>query len=327
MKDARGRRFSDSSFYSPFFIWQLLSSRDAIGRDFAGSGKLAVYTAPLLLFVLPCLAMMEPACADPWILFGTLFLILFAASAYAIYAEEGAIYYIAAVFALLTEMAWSIKHLTPERLYSGLALYAIFGLFFIGVPIAAQRLHKQLRPEKAGAGLLLVSLALLFFLAVGPIASVSIWGLALLLLILNVGLFWQGSTCKLPILAVAGMVLSWIILGVLWASTSLADILIPALVVMAGFALLVLAGNIWLQKQAAGADAFSFGERHLSRTHRPCLPGGDRSAAISVHSSVAVAWNYACVGSGDWSRRAVYAPGQPSSGGNGSIRSHSNCVG
>jgi hypothetical protein len=224
------------------------------GRDFASSGKTAVYTAPLILFVMPRLAMMEPACADPWLLVGALFLILFAASAYAIYAEEGTIYYIAAAFALLTETAWSIKHLTPERLYSGLALYAIFGLFFIGVPIAAQRLHKQLLPEKAGAGLLLVSLALLFFLAVGPIASVSIWGLALLLLILNLGLFWQGSTCKLPILAIAGMVLSWIILGVLWASTSLADILIPALVVMAGFTLLVLAGNIWLQKQAAGAD-------------------------------------------------------------------------
>ena len=66
------------------------------GRDFAGLGKLAVYTAPLLLFVVPCLAMMEPACAAPWILFGALFLILFAASAYAIYAEEGAMYYIAA---------------------------------------------------------------------------------------------------------------------------------------------------------------------------------------------------------------------------------------
>ena len=166
------------------------------GRDFASSGKPAVYTAPLLLFVMPCLAMMEPACAAPWILFGALFLILFAASAYAIYAEEGTIYYIAAAFALLTETAWSIKHLTPERLYSGLALYAIFGLFFIGVPIAAQRLHKRLHPEKAGAGLLLVSLALLFFLAVGPIASVSIWGLALLLLILNVGLFWQGSSVQ-----------------------------------------------------------------------------------------------------------------------------------
>jgi uncharacterized membrane protein len=233
------------------------------GRGFKETGRFAVYAVPFLLFVLPCLAAMEPACANPGILFGTLFLIMLGASAYAIHREEGAVYYIAAVFALLVEAVWSIKYLTPERLYSGLALYAVFGLFYIGVPVAAQRLHKRLRPEIAGAGLLLASLALLFFLVIGSIASVSIWGLALLLLILNVGLFWQGSACKFPILAIAGMILSWIVLGVLWASVSLAVILIPALVVMAAFALLVLAGNIWLQKQATGEDASLLGNSIL----------------------------------------------------------------
>jgi hypothetical protein len=229
------------------------------GRRFSGIGQYAVYVAPFLLFVLPCLAAMEPLCISPALLFGTLFLIMLGASAFAIFAEEGPIYYIAAVFALLTEAVWSIKHLTPEHLYSGLALYAIFGLFYVGVPITAQRWHKKLRPESAGAGLLLVSLALLFFLAAGPIASTAIWGLSLLLLILNAGLFWHGSACRLPGLAIAGMVLSWIILGVLWISVSLAAILMPALVVMAGFAFLVLAGNIWMQKQASGAEASLLG--------------------------------------------------------------------
>ncbi len=224
-------------------------------RGFQETGKLAVYAAPLLLFVFPCLAAMEPACALPMLLFGTLFLILLGASAYAIVTESGAVYFIAAGFALLTEAVWSWKYLAPERLFYGLALYAIFGLFYIGVPIAARRKHKRLHPEGAGTGLLLVSLALLFFLAAGPIASVSIWGLALLLLILNAGLFWEVVSCKLPWFAVAGMVISWIILGVLWASVALAAILIPALVVMAGFALLVLAGNIWLQEKGADADA------------------------------------------------------------------------
>lgn len=223
-------------------------------RSFTGLGRSAVYAAPLLLFALPCLLAMEPAGANPVLLFGTLFLILLGASAYAIFAEDGPIYYIGAAAALLAEAVWSLKHLTPERLYPGLALYAIFGLFYVGVPIAAHRWKKSLRPESAGAGLLLVSLALLFFLAAGPMASVSIWGIALLLLILNAGLFWQGAVCKLPIFAIGGMVFSWIILGVLWASASLAAILMPALVVMAGFALLVLAGNIWMKRQATGAD-------------------------------------------------------------------------
>jgi len=229
------------------------------GRTFSGIGTKAVYAAPLLLFTLHCLAVMEPACAVPGLLFGTLFLILLGVSAHALYAEKGVLYYIAAVFALLAEAAWSRHHLTPERVYSGLAIYAVFGLFYAGVPLAARRWSKSLRPEGAGAGLLLASLALLFFLAAGSLASVSIWGIALMLLILNAGLFWQGSAFKLPLFAIAGMVFSWIILGVLWASVSLAAILMPALVVMAGFALLVLAGNIWMQKQASGSDAALLG--------------------------------------------------------------------
>jgi uncharacterized membrane protein len=226
------------------------------GRGFADIGRTAAFIAPFLLFVFPLLALMEPASATTaGLLFGTLLLILLGASTYAIFEEEGAIYYIAAAFALLAEAAWSLKYLTPERLYSGLALYAIFSLLFIGVPLAARRLNKRLRPESAGAGLLLASLVLLTFLVIGPVASISIWGLALLLLILNAGLYWQGATCKLPMLAIAGMILSWIILGILWASVSLAAILMPALVVMAGFALLVLAGNIWLQQKTSGVDS------------------------------------------------------------------------
>lgn len=224
------------------------------GRSFAGTGKLAVFTAPLLLFVVPCLAAMEPECANPWLLFSALFLILLGISAYAIHTEQGVPYYIAAAFALLAEAVWSARYLSPERLYSGLALYAIFGLLFIGTPIMAKRKNKKLHPEAAGAGLLLISLALLFFLAAGSVASVSIWGLALLLLLLNVGLFRHAAACKLSILAIAGMVLSWIILAILWSNVSLADILMPALVVTAGFAILVIAGNIWMQKQATAED-------------------------------------------------------------------------
>jgi hypothetical protein len=123
------------------------------------------------------------------------------------------------------------------------------------VPLAAGRWGKKLRPENACGILLLVSLALLFFLAVGPIASNSIWGFALLLLILNAGLFWHATAYRRPLFAIAGIVLSWIVLGVLWASVSLAAILMPALIVMAGFAMLVLAGNIWMQKTASGVES------------------------------------------------------------------------
>jgi len=226
-----------------------------IGNTFTDIGKRAVYVAPLLLFTFPVLAAIEPACGTPGLLFSALFLILLGASAYAIYAEEGPVYFIAALFTLLAEAIWAAKHLDAEHLFSGLALFGIFGLFYIGVPAAAWHWKKKLNPESAGAGLLLISLALLLFLASGPIAATAIWGLALLLLVLNAGLYFQGAVCKVPMLAYVGMVFSWIILGVLWASVSLAAILLPALVVMAGFAFLVLAGNIWMQQQATGSDA------------------------------------------------------------------------
>jgi len=221
---------------------------------FTDIGRRAVYTAPLLLFVFPVLAAMEPACTTPGLLFSGLFLILLGTSAYAIYSEEGPVYYAAAFFALLAEAVWATRHLDPERLFSGLGLFGIFGLFYIGVPAAARHWKKRLYPENMGAVLLLISLALLLFLASGQVAATAIWGLALLLFIMNAGLFLQGSAGRMPIFAIVGMVFSWIILGVLWASVSLAAILLPALVIMAGFALLVLAGNIWMQKKAEGSD-------------------------------------------------------------------------
>lgn len=223
-------------------------------HSFAGIGKTAVYAAPLLLFVFPWLATIEPAAAAPGLLFATLFLLLLGVAAYAVLAEEGLVYFLAVVFALITEAAWSARNLTLEHLYSGLTVYAIFGLLFIAVPVAARRWRKTLRPEGASAGLLLIGLILLFSFATGSIASVSIWGLALLLLLLNAGLYHESVACKLPGLGIAGMALSWIILGVLWSSVSLTAILIPALIVTAGFALLVLAGNIWMQQKAPGAN-------------------------------------------------------------------------
>lgn len=225
------------------------------GKAFADIGKLAVYAVPLILFTFPVLAVIEPACAAPGLLFGGLFLILLGASAYALYAEEGPVYFIAALFALLAEACWASQHLDAAHLYSGLALFGIFGLFYIGVPVAARRWKRQLLPESGAAGLLLISLVLLLYLASGPIAAVAIWGLALLLLVLNAGLFLHGSATRMPMLSIIGVVISWIILGVLWANVSLAAFLLPALAVMAGFVLLVLAGNLWTRKRAPGSEA------------------------------------------------------------------------
>jgi uncharacterized membrane protein len=235
------------------------------GHDFASPGKSAIYTTPLILFVMPCLATMEPACASPWILFGALFLILFAASAYAIYAEEGAIYYIAAAFALLAETAWSIKHLTPEHLYSGLALYAIFGLFFIGVPMAAKHLHKRLLLEKFGVyaflsenGIFLGLTGHVFLMAIAAQNSLGVppWPLLGILLVLDLAVGAAALYLRRDILHRAAMVASGLIL-IVWVDS--AELVPWPDVAVFSAGALVLLSLIWIYlANRMGIDATSF---------------------------------------------------------------------
>jgi len=228
-------------------------------KDFAGLGKRAVLAAPMLLYAFPVLAFIESSCASPGLLFTVLFLLLAAAAATAILSEKGAIHFVAAFFALAAEGVWSARYLTQDRLIPGLVLYAVFGLFFLGVPLIARRYRKTFVPESAGGVLLLASLALLFFLAAGPAAQSALWGLALLLGILNAGLFIRGSSCRSPMHAIAGIVLSWIILAVWWSTATVSVILVPALVVVTGFAVLAMAGNLWMQKRCTSSEAALLG--------------------------------------------------------------------
>lgn len=218
-------------------------------RDFSDLGARGVFAAPLLLAVFPILGAIEPATAAPGLLFGVLFATMIVLAIYAIATEQGAIHFLAAFFALAAEAVWSAHHLTPEHLLSALSLYGVFALFYLGVPIAARRFNRTLRPSGSGAILLFVSLGLLFFLAAGTVASASLWGIALLLVILNVGLLWETTCGSHPLLLLAGMLLSWVVIAVWWATATLAALLVPALVVVGGFALVILGGNIWARKK------------------------------------------------------------------------------
>jgi len=218
-------------------------------RAFREVGRWAAYAAPLVLFSMPALIAIEPACANPGPLFGILFLLMLAISGYAVFAGHAPLYFTGSLFALLAEAVWSFRYMNPDRLISGLVLYCVFGLLYIGIPVLARHYKKSLRPEIAGGGVMLLGIALLFFLASGRVAPEAIWGLALLLLLLNAGLIRHAAASRMPMLAIPGMVLSWIVLGVLWANLPLQSFLMPALVLVAGFALLVLAGSILMQKE------------------------------------------------------------------------------
>ncbi len=234
-------------FVSLFVLFYLFAPRVArwLRRPFDGLAARGSLTAPLLFFTFPALAALEPRTANPMLLFGTLLVLALASGAVAVLDENGPLHFVAAFFAVAAEAVWSAKHLTPERLPVGLALYALFGLFYLGVPVIARRLGKRLLPEGSGAALLLCSLAMLLFLAAGDVAHTALWGMGLLLALLNLGLFFEARTSRLPFLALAGMILSWVVIGVWWATAMVVALLLPALVIVAGFALLIVAGNLW----------------------------------------------------------------------------------
>lgn len=208
----------------------------------------AVYAAPALLLLFPVLIGMEKATAAPALVFGVLFVLLAAVAAHAITAQRGLVYLIGAFAAIVAEMVWSTEFLNRDRLIAGLVLYAVFGLFFIGVPAIARRLGRSLEPRGAMPAVLLLSIAVLFWLTGPAIAGEALWGLALLLLILNAGVLAESRARTQPLLAGAAMILSWVVIIALWANANLAANLIAALLVMGLFSLFVLAGNIWASR-------------------------------------------------------------------------------
>src|SRR6476661_11183808 len=122
--------------------------------------------------------------------------------------RESGLYFVAAFFAVAAEASWSATFLTPDRLRSAIVLYAAFGAFYLGVPLISRRLGRGLEPAWGAGAVLIASLILLLFLAAGDGAASSLWGLALLLAILDAGLFIESSAGDLPWLAAAGAVLS-----------------------------------------------------------------------------------------------------------------------
>jgi hypothetical protein len=228
--------------------------RDA---ELEGRGAQAVLVAPALLFAFPLLFAIEPKAASPGLPFGVLFALLAACAVFAVVARAGVVHYVAAFFAIAAEAVWSSQHLDPSRLYSALALYGAFGLFYVGAPLAARRWKRPFQPAGAAGALTLASLALLGYLATGPAAASALWGMALLIAVLNVGLYLESSADGLPAISIAGAVLSWIVLA-LWWNTAGAAAIVPALAAMAGFALLTMGGSVWARRRAGDATAQGF---------------------------------------------------------------------
>jgi uncharacterized membrane protein len=229
-----------ASFYA---LVPLVAER--LRRPFAGLGARVVYASPIVLFVFPVIVRIEAATAAPLFTFSALFVVLALIAWRALATGEAGLYLVAAFFALAAEASWSATHLVAGRLGAAIALYTAFALFYLGVPLAWRRAGRAMKPRWGSGALLLASLALLLFLADGQHAAASLWGLALLLAILDAGLFIESASGDLPLLSAIGAALSWFVLAIWWGNAAAAVGLLPSLLVLVGLTLVMLGGYAW----------------------------------------------------------------------------------
>ncbi|MGB2716368.1 MAG: DUF2339 domain-containing protein [Vicinamibacterales bacterium] len=232
---------------SGFVAFYLAAPRlaDWFSRPLSGAAARAMYAAPLLLFAFPVLAQIEPEYVAPWRLFLPLLALMVLCAWRAIATTEAFVYFIAAFFGVAAQAVWSVQHLTAARLRTAVALYATFGILNAAVPIMARRIGRALQPDGAPGVMLLASLGLLYYLAAGDVAPAALWALALLLAILNAGVFIESAAARLPLVAVAGTVLSWAILATWWSRAAASVGVLPSLAVVAALTLVTLAGYSW----------------------------------------------------------------------------------
>src|SRR5262249_38583318 len=106
------------------------------------------------------------------------------------------------------------------------------------------------------------SLLILLFLSTGPRSTSVLWGLAVLLAILDAGIFIESASGKLPMLSLAGGVLSWLVLAV-WGGNAGAPVgLLPSLLFVGGLTLMRVVGPAWAHRhpaaQQTAATPFGF---------------------------------------------------------------------
>ncbi len=225
-----------------------------VDRPLSGTARWASFTAPLILFVFPVLAAIEPAFENPVLLFAILIALTLLIAWRAIRGNRGGLYYTAAFFAVAAQATWSATHLSPERLGTAVAIYTVFGLVSLAVPMIARRMGQPLQPAWGSGAVLLASIALLLFVSAGSVAPQALWALALLLAILNAALFIESAAGTLPLISQAGSLLSWVVLGTWWIRAAASVGVIPSLAVLTGLSLVTLAGHAWSTRLAGTAQ-------------------------------------------------------------------------
>ncbi|HEY7171285.1 MAG TPA: DUF2339 domain-containing protein [Vicinamibacterales bacterium] len=246
------------AFSAWFALAPLVAAR--LKRPFGDVGSRVVYASAMVLVVFSVITRLEPATASPAFLFGALFGALALIAWRSLATLDAPLYLAAAFFALAAEAAWTATHFTADRIGALVVLYGAFGLFYLGVPITWRRTGRALTPAWGGGAVVLASLAMLEFLAAGPQVPAALWGLALLLAILDAGLFIESAAEGLPLLSLIGGVFSWIVLATWWDRSADAVGTLASLLVLVGLTLVMFAGHSWavLRRPASAAGPIGF---------------------------------------------------------------------
>ena len=219
----------------------------------------AVYTAPALFFAFPLLAAIEDRAASPALLFGVTFVLLAAAAAFAVLRDRGLVYLGAAVLSVAAEAVWSARHLTADRLLPALMVYGAFALSFIAVPAIARRAGRELKPRGGVHALVFLSLIVLLFLSRGSVADAALWGLGVMLLLLNAASIVEAGNGRSVGAPAIAALLSWIVIAFWWSGATIGAMIVPALALVAVFTFVVLGGLAWLRdRDEARSDAPSY---------------------------------------------------------------------
>ena len=171
-----------------FFLLYLLAGRIArrAGWPYGPAGLSAAYVAPILIFVFPVLAAIDPATSAPQVLFGPLLALAAAVAVVAGLEERPSLHLAAAPFVVGTLAVWLVERLVPENLVAGLSFFAVFGLFYMAVPAAARRFRQDGGEAGPVGALALSGQVLLVGVALRPELTAPPWPLLGVLALLTV---------------------------------------------------------------------------------------------------------------------------------------------
>src|SRR5206468_3217361 len=91
----------------------------------------------------------------------------------------------------------------------------------------------------------------------------SLWGLALMLAILNAGAMMEARVIGHPLMSIFAAILSWVVIGVWWGAATISLSLIPALMVVGLFGVLVVTGNLFASR-GSGEQGIFEGSTYLA---------------------------------------------------------------